>query len=491
MKVRLDLLANLTYQLDCVSGLPISCSQENYRVLWEREFLHSQSDRERVDEWRRGRERYMEPLVLPFDGQEGVPPPLAGRTGLVRLFDKARGAGFQATSLRDYERLLELLTTPEDGARLVAVVRHFAPRFEAWWRREALPAGQPYRQRMETLLKESRIAARVAQFTRFYGSRQVTEAPLELVLLYRPKLTSEGTGGEQLERRSLVEFVAGEQPEERLDVVLHELCHYLYARMPLSSLQELETRFVRQMAGGRRPSVISAYNLLDEALATAFGNGLIGRAMLPAERFDALMAKPLSFYNEPSVDLAGKSLLPWLEGWLSAGHTLAHPEFVPRYVAELERAFGPALSTPKLYLNHLLLLSDETYGISFRHMVRAALQPAASFVVEEPCCGEKMRTEYQDKLNLGALVIVHPSRLDSLVDAGVLGALDVGVLRPRVDSRGAALFGFQRASGSYAFVIAARDAEGVECMVRHLAGAPALFTGLVGEEGFPQGTDCR
>ncbi|MFY0582915.1 hypothetical protein ACN28S_59270 [Cystobacter fuscus] len=110
------------------------------------------------------------------------------------LFDKARGAGFQAASVREYAALVELLTTPEDGARLAAVVRHFAPRFEAWWRREALPAGKPYARRVGTLLREPRIAERITQFTRFYGSRLEEENTLELVLLYRPKLVPEGTG---------------------------------------------------------------------------------------------------------------------------------------------------------------------------------------------------------------------------------------------------------------------------------------------------------
>ncbi|MFY0582916.1 hypothetical protein ACN28S_59275 [Cystobacter fuscus] len=55
MKVRLELLANLTYQLDCVSGLPISCSAKNYRALWEREFLRSEPDRARMEEWRKVR----------------------------------------------------------------------------------------------------------------------------------------------------------------------------------------------------------------------------------------------------------------------------------------------------------------------------------------------------------------------------------------------------------------------------------------------------
>ncbi|MFY0582914.1 hypothetical protein ACN28S_59265 [Cystobacter fuscus] len=210
--------------------------------------------------------------------------------------------------------------------------------------------------------------------------------------------------------------------------------------------------------------------------------------MLPAERFEELLKKPLSFYNEPSIDLAGKTLLPWLDGWLTEERTLDDAGFVPRYLAELERAFGTALTTPKLHLNRLLLLSDETYDTSFRQVTRAEFHPSGAVIVEEPCCSERMRTEYQEKANLGVLLIVHPSRLGMLVEAGMMGTQDVGSLRSRLESRGAALFGFQRSSGAYAFVITARDAEGVEHMVRRLAGAPALFTGLAEEEATPRGT---
>lgn len=205
-------LANLTYQLDCVSGVPIACRRENLRALWDREFLRTAQDSARLADWARIRNRY-EAELFPAADEGASTLPLQGRYEGVYLAERMQVAGFQATSAADYGQRIQLLALADDAARLRAVVDYFLPRFDGWWRREAAAAGAPFATRVDELLRDPRIAGRIAQFARFYGVQFAPGETLDFTLLYRPSLVREGTSGQQIGARSVVEFVAGEQPE--------------------------------------------------------------------------------------------------------------------------------------------------------------------------------------------------------------------------------------------------------------------------------------
>ena len=470
LAVRFEPMANLTYQLDCVAGLPMPCSEANFRALWEREMLQGDADRALLAEWKRVRARYDRSLALPSP----APFPLGGRVEALSVFEKGRIAGFAAASVDDYATRMELLATPGDRARLAAVLRHFAPRFDAWWRRDALPDGTPFARATEELLRGREMAAHLARLARFYGA--APEDTLQLVLLYRPKLVPEGTEGQQVENRSLVEFVAGERPEARLDVAVHEIAHYLMSRMADPALRALEERFVA--LAPERPAAVAAYNLLDEALATALGNGATSRALLPRAQFDALVARPLSLYNDSSIDRAGKATLAWIERWMAEGRALDDPAFPTRYVEALEAAFGPSLAAPRLQLARLVLLSDATYGLTFRDVIRGALRPSSFMATEDACCTPEMLAPFRESPAVGALLIVHPSRLDALAAAGAIAGADAAAIRARVEKEGEALYAFRRSPAAFAYVVSAEDAMGVARMIRRLAAARAPFTGF-------------
>ena len=71
VRVKFNEIANLTYQLDCVSDLQIPCSRSNLGELWNREFLKSNSDRLMLKEWARVRDRYQQEVeVSGGDGGE-------------------------------------------------------------------------------------------------------------------------------------------------------------------------------------------------------------------------------------------------------------------------------------------------------------------------------------------------------------------------------------------------------------------------------------
>lgn len=469
-------LANLTYQLDCVSGVHIPCSQENLRALWGREFLRTGQDSARLADWARIRNRYDAEVSLAAD--EGASAlPLEGRYEGVHLAERMRVAGFQATSAADYGERIQLLALGDDAVRLRGLVDYFLPRFESWWQREAAAAGAPFATRVGELLRDPRIAGRIAEFAHFYGVEFAPGETLDFTLLYRPSLVRESTSGQQIGARSLVEFVAGEQPEQRMDVVIHELCHYLFSRLPRERLAALEAGFVARAAAGEA-SAPAAYNLLDEALATAFGNGLVIRAFMTPAAYDSMLAREGSLYANPRIDGAAKATLSWIEPWLAQGRAIDDPAFAPRFVAALDSAFGARLQAPGAYLTRVVAVLDRFHP-SLRTPLRRILRPSSSYTSESACCDAGMLSDYRSRPGLNAVVVVLSDHVRALGDHEVISRAQVDSIQARVRADGGAVYAFRRSPTSFTYVVAAPASHRAEELLRQLAAAPALFEGFL------------
>jgi hypothetical protein len=470
-------LANLTYQLDCVSGVRIPCSRQNLSALWDREFLRTGQDSARLADWARIRGRYEAGEVYPSKEEGAAALPLEGRADGVYLSERMRVAGFQATSSADYGQRIQLLALADDAARLRGVVDYFLPRFDGWWQREAQAAGAPFTSRLGELLRDPRVAGRIAEFARFYGVEFAPGETIDFTLLYRPSLVDEGTSGQQIGARSLVEFVAGEQPEQRIDVVIHELCHYLFSRTPRERLAALEAAFVARAAAGEA-SAPAAYNLLDEALATTFGNGIVIRGFMTPADYAGLLATDRSLYANPWIDGAAKATLPWIEAWLAEGRAIDDPAFAPRYVAGLDSAFGARLQAPGAYLTRVVAVLDR-FDSSLWTPVRRILRPSSSYAGESDCCDAGMLADYHSKPSLNALIVILPDHLPALAEQGVIPAAQVDAIRARVRADGGAVYAFRRSPTSFTYVVAAPAADRAEALVRQLAAAPSLFEGFL------------
>lgn len=472
VRVGFDVIPNLTYQLDCVSDLSISCSEANFRELWKREFLKTPRDREMLEEWRRVRIRYSSDI----EPQHAIDTPLPIRGGYVNLFAKARIAGLQASDLDDYGARLDLLTTPADRATLERIVRHFHQPFVRWWQSEARERGAKFVGEVGALLRSPGIAEQLRRFRSFYAAALPPGYQVKLALLYRPNLVRESTNGEQLEGYSLAEFLAEERPEDRLDVVIHELCHFLYWSAPPAEIANLQQRFLDT----RRATAMPAYNLLNETLATAFGQGMIARDLKPKERWEKYRATKLSFYTKESLDRSAKALLPWLDAWLASGKTLHDESFVAEYISQLEKEFGELLTAPKLNLNEMILVADNKYGTTLRHGVRSALEVSSSYSSEGAWTEPNFLDDYKNKPRLPAIFIVHPDNIAKLNEREIVPAADARRIADEYKTKGSVLYAAERAPFTYVYLLVAKDAAGINDLIGKLARADA-FRGVYTE----------
>ena len=118
----------------------------------------------------------------------------------------------------------------ENAARLRAIVENFWPRFESWWR-EQEPIAAAFVPGIEAAMRKGRAAELLSAAAHFYradlGDRRVF-----LHLFLQPKVERPHTRATQIGPHMTVEVVPGEQPEDRVDVIVHELAHHVFGGMP-------------------------------------------------------------------------------------------------------------------------------------------------------------------------------------------------------------------------------------------------------------------
>lgn len=457
VRVKFGEIANLTYQLDCVANLPVNCSAGNLGELWKREFLKSEEDRRMLKEWARLREVYSQNVRLGKTGSE---------SSYVSLFDKIRIAGFQASGVEDYAQKLDLLTNPADRRQFERVIRHFQPRFNAWWRREVVKSGDRFARQTDALLRSPKIFGQVKAFYGFYAPVLPADYEISFNLFYIPDTIKEPSSGQQLQNYSLMEFKAKEKPAQRIDIAVHELCHFFYDNMPPENYEKLRAAFYAE----KRAGAIPAFNLLNETLASAFGNGMIARTVTPRAEFEKYVAAKQSFYNNAGVDRAAKAVLPWLDEWLQNGKNINEAEFVNQYISVLEKAFGTDLLQPKLFLSEMFLFVDRKYGVSLRRQVRKILE-TASLYASEGSLSEQNLDAYKTQPRLNSVFIVHPDNITELVSHKIISETHSKQIQDEFAAKQAVLFGRERAPSTYVYIIIAKDAESAIKLIEKLANA--------------------
>src|SRR4030095_2036232 len=147
---------------------------------------------------------------------------------------------------------------------------------------------------------------------RLYG--QSTDANLTVHFVAVP-VAGPVSRASQKANRSFVEFRPDEEPVARVAVMVHEYCHYLFETAP----RELRRARMDASSSSPEPAAASAFAVLNEALASAIGNGLFMKAHLGMPKFDAFAARRESFYASAPGDPGAKAALPLVERYAREG----------------------------------------------------------------------------------------------------------------------------------------------------------------------------
>jgi hypothetical protein len=458
---------NLTYQLDCLNNLTY-CTTPDYQALWQKEFLQTEADKKMLESWRNIRNRYQKY----FEIENEVKFPLDRRANAVNLSTKIQIAGLQAKNFDDYLSRLDLLVIPFEREEFAKVIKHFQPRFSAWWEKEAKPKGAGFETKTANLLANERIKSVISKVNNFYQPALPQGYLVTFNLFYRPQIVNAGSGGQAIENQLMVEFFADENPAGRLDVVLHEFCHFLLNSLAPKDHVELQNMFVKS----GRATAFPAFGLLDESLASAFGNGMVARLFTRPEDWKKYLDYELSFYNNPNIDKAAKAILPILDDWLAKGGKLNDENFVKIYLDTLEKAFGEKLTSPKLYLGQAFMFIDEQFDRELRRPLRQTLN-IASLYSEHGDLSKIALDDFVNNPNLSSIYLVSPKSIKSLVSRKIITDKHAKEIQKIYKSEKKVLYSLKRNPNAYVFIAVAENDESLKQIVQDLANAEKSFIG--------------
>lgn len=471
-EVRFTPIANFAYQLECVSGIADHCSRKNYEKLWETEFLKTPEDKAMVQRWNSLLKRYQKSVSVYPDEKISNSPRYMG----INLNTKVRIASLQAEGLNDYLERLDLVFQTQDRVEAEKVIRYFYPRFEKWWYKVASQRGAGFKQKIEALLMKKDNKELVEKFARFYEAELPPSYPLTLNLYYRPNLEKENTAGQQLQNYSVVEFLENESPSDRIDVILHELCHFFYVSGPEDKFDRLQAEL------SKTPDGVSSYNLLNEALATSFGNGMVARANYKQDNWEKYVAREMSFYSDFHIDKAAKTILPWLDTWLAAGKTIYDPQFAKEYLSRLQVAFGAELTTPRSLLKSMVLVSDSRLNDQFNLYARKAMKCNSQwYSTGDWTQPEKMFSSYHEQKGVNGLLILHPDNLKKLTSLKLASLNQIKSMQAAYKKEKRLIYSLKNDSDRITYVVVAENAKGVYPLLDELAQARSHFEGVYGE----------
>ncbi len=444
LRLSSDRDANLIYQLDCISSAA-ACNRANFDELWQSFELQSR-DEDWLDRWRKLR---------------------IGRAS-VRFTTEPAGLASHPLDLPLHR---ESVSEPTLSAEEYAILARFSKRFDRWWLSRANEHGLRMSRGLKHQAARASLPEKLEALANFYRIDELNAADVSVELISAPAHSSLATHAEIRGSEAYLETLIGETASARIGVLAHELAHYYYA----NTRAELRLDTRRWFLENENFWAITAYSLFNEAIAAAFGNGLIEQDLNSKERFAQLLQLPESFYADTYVDLAAKACLPLLREYLSEGRAL-DKAFVDRYID----AVRPALDS---HLGDLgLWLRNSVYGAT-----SATLEPLSAqvhgyfrtgaFLSERLDYGCQDTCLMQVYPELSGILVTRTNRLDQLTD--LVPPAELTRIRREILLNGHAVFGLQRSPRSLVFIVSGDTDSAVETGLQRLLRNGQIFVGLL------------
>lgn len=465
-------VSNLVYQLDCLSGI-VHCSQDVYLNLWKTRLDWTAEDQAELNRWKLLREKYRGEIMLNESKAEPMALPWNGPAG-IQLEEKFSIATFHAVDESALRSQWEGIVAPTDLPNFESIIAHFEPRFSRWWKAEAQNESERFRQALQNKLDQKTIKDVIQSFARFYDVTFPDQYPIYLNLFFRPASADTHSIGTQIENHAVVEFLPNEDIGLRLSVVLHELCHFFYATGSDAHKRALSLSF----ANLQDPLSLAGWNILNEALAAALGNGIAAEYLLDPLTFKQKLQTDRGFYNDAAIDAAAKAILPLLKDQIAAGKTLYDPDFVGSYLIVLEQKMAGLLQMPARLLTELVIIHD----VEFRDVVNNSIRRSLSGGIYpyEGIASDESWTMLKTYPKMNALVLMSPTTLALFANRRKwVPRDDLDAMKLEFVKSNSWVYAIQRFPSTYFFTIGGKSNDDIADAFQLLLKAKMRFNGFL------------
>ena len=452
----------LQSQLLCLAKA-YSCSHEAMLQLWRESMAWSADDDVALEHFKEALSAHQASSEIPADGAAA---PLVGDVHW-SLENRVAHAFLVARDEGELRSALTTLLGPQSVDGLLALTHRVQPRFDAWWAAKGLPLAARFAKQLGTVVTEGKLVPLAESVMRFYAPP--LSGPQPIVFHLVPRFRQPGSNGGHtmatvIDRDAYVEFLTDERAQDRVDVVMHELFHFFLSARTPEQHRALNDAF----AASAHPDAMSLYALVDEGLATTFGNGLVAQRVTEAAHFAKQLTQPESFYSNADIDGVAKAWFTRAAQWLEQGKTLG-----PQLVEDLISTAAPGVAKQR-----------NTLGFIMRTRAFEAVNDddmwAAKWLSNEIDGSSTYRDSGDEVFMLeqfpqlsGAVVVrwgelARLGKRPKLIDAKTLTALT---------SRPAGVFGLSRSVQADVYFIIAADKAGLDTQLKRLVAHGQRFTG--------------
>lgn len=454
-------VANLTYQLDCVAGVEVSCgARDAFRDLWRQRFGVDVANDARITRWREVRDRNRGVIG---GGQRSRP--------FFDLQERVRRSSLSARSFEEYYRDLGLLTSAGDAQSAAAVIEAFRPGFEAWWSETAAGALTRKVLALTDALDAPELREELRRIEAFYGSSSQLDS-MTVQAVYRPAVDAGTTTAQLVGDYAIAEVPANDSVEMRLPVLVHEYAHRLLARLAATQAAALQRAVITAGRGFGR----SAWHLFDEALATAVGNARVGRLLVAEADWKKHVGIERSLYSKAAVDESAKAILSLVDAFIDERRAITDPVFAEQYATAVIGRLGNRLLTPVVFFGELAMVADSALGADVGNVIAKVITQASGGNISmwhwrETCCAASFLKPLADHPDKPHLLVISTQRIASAA------FLPQG-LRKTLSRTAMPAYAVSRLDGSPLIVIAATSSSGAETAMRAIYAKDALADGV-------------
>ncbi len=327
--------------------------------------------------------------------------PVASRPQGAAVEDILISQSIFASDLADFEQRSIGVLMPSDQVLFFGALKTIQPVF----RKRIWKSGQPFlkkhRAKLEGLAKKADLNGMFEKAVKFYGARWPESLPFTIGLYSVPTLknfrnSSNSNSLGSIEQHGVLE---GKDLAGSFGVVFHELCHSVYASQTDEKMIELKKAF----DDSKHPSRALAEQYLNEALATAIGNGWA------YERVSDVPDK--SWYNNEYIEGFAREIYPDVKEMLETGKTI-DAAFINRAIEAFGRRFPQAHLAFEPMMMALVVgydgkpIEGQELKRSLRHLYNIASYQGGSPLSEERTI-EDIRES-----STTALIVLTPEHMD-------------------------------------------------------------------------------
>jgi hypothetical protein len=326
---------------------------------------------------------------------------------------------------------------------LIGLVDRVERRLDPWWRAEGERSARARIQGVADTARRNHMMEALGRMAQFLESEPpIHDAYIHAIAPPEPE-SKDYTATAILNHLPIEAVDAAKDPNDIVEVAVHELTHYLYDYIPPDKHLALVNEFVASGA----PSVAGIYSYFHEALAisaqgiyrAALGNGESGSE----DDRD-------TEYKHPYIPVLGDAALPLVKGAVARNEHLIGG-FAPSYIAGVLSKLGARRNELPFVFAQAVLVTTSGKR-EFADAFQRTLFPVGT-------------VRFTDLAKAEAFPDANLVQFSTYADLGVTAEPQLVQLR---DTRRAFAFASQRGRGGYHLIVAGRSGEDILAVIEKL-----------------------